>query len=1010
MFVGEGHREAVDALERSYESVASGCGPRLVVLSAPTGYGKSRIVQEFYGRLAALQPAPAYWPARMEGNRPSRWTDSRKCIFPSSFTTSPGAELPWFWWGVSCARRQDGRYAQALFDDATQLAGHAGSIYDCLHGTEVAGRAFDGTSAIIGLVGLLGVALVPPVGIGLTIVGGARTLWQNKDLLTRLTLWRARRATDTTGVLVDSDSDGRAGQISELAANLATVARKVPVVLVVDDAHWADQTLIEFLGHTLENPRAQVLIVATTWPVLGAEKDTGPFASWLREALRAEATASRVDVTTISGLDEGDLFQLVRGEYATVAGHDAEPLSGDVISGVLRLVGVTPMGVRALFGLERTRHLIQDGGLTQASLGRLPRDIEDALRLYWDELPGEVQTVLSVAAVAGPTFLSLPVSTAAEAAGLEHPFESLKQGGDPYGFVRNVDSGLATFADPIFYDTAKREADDTFTSTQCDSIRAAIIEYAVDVSLGAHGAAVCEFAWATHVRFASEGLTDCARAASSACKLAELSAARFDYLRAIDLARRSLAWAVADRDDLSRLNLRSKLARWLILAGHLHEAELEARGLLAVLQASPTSDDRSERLVLGHLELAMALKPQAHLDAALEECELAFRGLAVAKLAPEAHIPLMRQAQRTQAACLGERAETVGRAIDLLEAMLADGELPALPIEEAMRIRHDLGSLYGDQRVPSRGNLARSVQIFRELLSDRERVLGADDPGTLETKHSLAWVLAESGPEALPQALDLFGEVAGSRDRLLGAANPETLRTRACVASVLARLGATEDALGLYVSLTEDSAVYLGRDHPDTLNQDSALERLRIHTRENAACVFLLADELKPRGEEKIADLRLRAAEAAASLRQGPATLTKLADRDPVRSRQYGLLTWRRRRVLLHELRVWPGMGGLPESWSAGSVVEVADRLRHGVVPESAMRLTSLLALVDKHERDDLIAWLTVMPLLVMPDEFLHSRSPDPGAPWAIDDGCHRAVMLSLLGVESVPALVGELN
>lgn len=74
------------------------------------------------------------------------------------------------------------------------------------------------------------------------------------------------------------------------------------------------------------------------------------------------------------------------------------------------------------------------------------------------------------------------------------------------------------------------------------------------------------------------------------------------------------------------------------------------------------------------------------------------------------------------------------------------------------------------------------------------------------------------------------------------------------------------------------------------------------------------------------------------------------------------------------------------------------------------MRLTSLLALVDKHERDDLIAWLTVMPLLVMPDEFLHSRSPDPGAPWAIDDGCHRAVMLSLLGVESVPALVGELN
>ena len=1008
MFVGARHLEAVEALERSYARVASGSGPRLVVLSAPTGYGKSRIVQELYARLAASQPLPAYWPARIEGNSALRWTDSRKCVFPSNPAIPPGAVLPWFWWGVSCGRRQDDRYAQALFDDATQLAAHAGSLYDCLQRTEVAGRSFDGTTALIGALGLLGVALAPPVAIGVTVVGGVRTLWQNRSLLARLREWGANRETDTSSALVDSEAHGRAGQINALAGNLATVARKVPVVLVVDDAHWADQTLVEFLDQILRNPRAQVLVVATAWPVLGVDKDTGPFARWLQEALLVEPMKSHVDVRTINSLGEDDLYQLVRAEYAAVAGPDAEPLSEGVITGVIDLVGVTPMGVRALFGLERTRRLIAESGLTQDALGRLPRDIEDALRLYWDEIPGEVQTVLAIAAVAGFTFLPFPVATAAEAERVDHPLERLRQGEDPYSFVRNVDTGLATFADPIFHDTAEREADDTFTKAQSDAIREAVVDYAATVSLGVQGAAVCDFAWSTHVRFASEGLSDPVRAASSAVRLAELSASRFDYLAAIDLARRSLSWTAADLDDPRTLTLRQHLARWLILAGRLRDAEQEARRLLDVLRATPVSEDRSVRLVKAHLELATSLKQQANVDAALEECERALGVLDAAELSPKALIPLRRLVQLTQAASLGERTETVGRAVELLETLLADGAPPSVPDEETMRIRHDLGSLYGDQRVPSAENLARAVDVFRRLLMDRERLLGVDDPATLETKHSLAWVLAESGPESLAKAHDLFTRVARDRNRLLGPANPETLRTKACVASVKARLGAVDEALRLYKSLVDESAIHLGRDHLDTKNVESALEQLRVHTRETAATTFLVAEALKPREGEKIADLRLRVDDAAASVRRGAGALALLSDRDPVRSRRYGLLTWRRRRLPLDEMRVWPGMGGLPDSWCEGSVAEVAGRLRREEAPESATRLRSMLALIGQLDREDLTTWLAYLPLLVVPDAVLHGRSPHPTAPWGIEDGSHRAVMLSLLDVESVPVLVGE--
>jgi tetratricopeptide (TPR) repeat protein len=1008
LFVGARRIEAVDALERSFECVVAGAGSRLVVLSAPTGFGKSRIVQEFYARIAASQSVPAYWPARIEGNQTLRWTDSRKCVFPSGFVVPAGAQLPWFWWGVSCGKRQDGRHAQALFDDATQLAAHGGSLYDRLRGADVAGRSFDGTSALIGALGLLGVALVPPVAIGATIAGGVRTLWQNKDLLDRLRNWRARRDMRTNGATVDAESHGRGAQISELAANLVTVSRKVPVVLAVDDAHWADPTLVEFVDKVLQNPRARVLIVATTWPILGANEKTGPFSKWLRDALVAEPKKRCIEVKTLEGLGEQDLAELVQAEYAVVAPDDAHPLSEAVIAGVLDLVGVTPMGVRALFGLERTRRLIAEGGLTLHEMGRLPRDLEDALRLYWDDIPEEVQTVLAIAAVAGFRFLPTPVVAAATAQEIDDALGRLKEGENPYSFVRNVETGLATFADPIFHDTAQREADDTFTNAQQDSIHQAIIDYALTVSLADQGPAVCEAAWSAHVRFASEGFSDPTLAASSAVNLAQLSASRFDYLAAIDLARRSLKWTALPLGDSQMLTLRYNLARWLSLAGQLHEAEQMARRLLEVLLEMPASNDRDARLVNAHLELAMSLKQQQKLDAALEESRKAEDLLSELEISDQSRISLRRLVQRTQAGCLGERPETVGQAIDVLEALLADEARPALPYDEAMQIRQGLGSLYADQRMSSAERLAQAVEVFNELRKDRERVLGVDDPATLETTHSLAWALAVSGPEFQSESLELFTRVARDRDRVLGPENPETLRTRHCVAWVNAERDDIEAALRQYESLLSDSQRFLGHDHPDTKNAEVSLEQLRARTREMAATTFLLADALKPKEGETFAELRLRAEEATSTVSHGAEALAALGERDPARAHRYRTLTWRRRQLPLRDLRVWPGMGGLPDSWCDGSVVDTANHLRREGVPESAARLKDLLPLLSNIDRDELSDWLSYLPLLVVPDVVMHDRPPHPTAPWRLDDGCHRAIMLCLLGIESVAVLVGE--
>jgi len=179
-------------------------------------------------------------------------------------------------------------------------------------------------------------------------------------------------------------------------------------------------------------------------------------------------------------------------------------------------------------------------------------------------------------------------------------------------------------------------------------------------------------------------------------------------------------------------------------------------------------------------------------------------------------------------------------------------------------------------------------------------------------------------------------------------------------------------------------------------------------TSEVAAATFLVADALKPTRGETIAAIRSRAVAAQEAAVAGAGALARLGVHDPERAHRYGALTWSVRTMSLAQVRVWPGMGGLPLPWCAGSVDDVAARLAAGRVPASASRLVAMLSATGDLARHEAISWLTFLPLLVVPDALLHDHLPHPGSPWALDDGCHRAVLLALLAVGSVSVLVGE--
>ena len=177
---------------------------------------------------------------------------------------------------------------------------------------------------------------------------------------------------------------------------------------------------------------------------------------------------------------------------------------------------------------------------------------------------------------------------------------------------------------------------------------------------------------------------------------------------------------------------------------------------------------------------------------------------------------------------------------------------------------------------------------------------------------------------------------------------------------------------------------------------------------DDPAFILLLADALKPRRGETLPDLRARFDSTVARTPRGAEAMLLLDQHDQIRANRYRNFRWRTCALPLAQIRVWPGMEGLPGSWCERSVEETAWFVKTAGGPVAGSRLSRMLGLRSKIGMTELVEWLTCLPLPVLPDHLLHRRPPCPGAPWALDDGCARAVTLSLLGVSSVAVILGE--
>jgi tetratricopeptide (TPR) repeat protein len=113
------------------------------------------------------------------------------------------------------------------------------------------------------------------------------------------------------------------------------------------------------------------------------------------------------------------------------------------------------------------------------------------------------------------------------------------------------------------------------------------------------------------------------------------------------------------------------------------------------------------------------------------------------------------------------------------------------------------------------GKYEEALGIYGGVLSIRERVLGAEHPSTLTTRHNMAYALDSQGK--YEEALGIYGEVLSIKERVLGAEHPDTLTTRHNMALALNKQGKYEEALGIYGEVLNIRERVLGAEHPSAL-------------------------------------------------------------------------------------------------------------------------------------------------------------------------------------------------
>lgn len=186
-----------------------------------------------------------------------------------------------------------------------------------------------------------------------------------------------------------------------VAELLGAESRRAPMLIVLDDLHWADTATLQLLRHLVASSIPMHVTIACTYR--DTDLSRGDPLSLLLADLRREVNVTRI---TLKGLEDETVMELL----AAAAGHELDDTGIGFAHALRRETDGNPF-----FTAEMLRHLGESGGIVLGDDGRwsvsgelddlgLPSSVRDVVGRRVERLGDEALRVLRIAAVIGRDF------------------------------------------------------------------------------------------------------------------------------------------------------------------------------------------------------------------------------------------------------------------------------------------------------------------------------------------------------------------------------------------------------------------------------------------------------------------------------------------------------------------------------------------------------------------------------------------------------------------------------
>lgn len=822
LFHGEWAHQTVERISRALQTSISLQNGKWLSLEAPIGWGKTRLIQEFYKNLAASQKSPAYWPLSLS-SADATTLAQRKRIRPEKQAHTPKSSPGFIWIGIDCTRR-NGSSDAALLHDLDQFTARRSDYQD-------AARDHRSTrDRLIGDVGQQLAERIPaeaassifpastPIGVESLLSGATALIARSvRSIIERRhRVARSDEVSDTNEIIMQSIL-----HISEVAGP------DLPVIVAVEDLHLADEAVTSFLSRLMTIHRP-VLIVSTAVPEL-LQKNIH---IWPTVEQLWRSSLERIfwsETYEKNQSDEEVFHRLSSSDLARIAAAVAPGASQQTIIAVTKRFR-TPLSIHLFFGLPRIRSVLASNQQPSSrDIDHAPQELRELYRAHWLTLDEATRATLSLAVNCIPRTYSerwsstdswsvtLLRSAIASMGSYFFPWsdDTSHLETTRLSLIDRLSDSLHSFSEFDLFEIAKEDRDllsdasiRHFRNTVRDELheRWANLDEIdphdayLGLAMREAGHALDPLQFAHYVLVILDALEDFPR---------ELD-------RREDLASVALASEVIDVENA--IHIRSMLGEVFRARGLFAVAKriwIEVRDAYALLPAADKATVLSYRynVCLAMIaneegadslsELKQILREQRHLLPDLS-WEVLMTRISIASALQDAGRP--------------DRAED-----DLRELIPQLNKFLGGDNRYALVARHELANALGRQ-----GQYYRSIQVLRALIPDETNSLGADHRETILSRANLLSAYRSAGN--LFRAEQEFIRLAPLAAESLGDSSVDLVRLKISHALTLHHLGRDIDAQRLLHSQIGRLEDVVGSNSPIAFDASAHLAEIAIGT------------------------------------------------------------------------------------------------------------------------------------------------------------------------------------